>query len=304
MHQLHLCHLGLLFSDTSGEQLESCLLDISCCPTLMPLAILNIDLVVAHGSPRLPSMYLQSMPRLKHVRFVDCLLVYALSLPSDCSLYLDVDRSDYVECREPWEMFCSYTTVLRLRAYDTKWPLGFQGLSKLNFFEYRTERLHYQDLADLQHICHVKLVSLDRDWARGCRKAKLQITGGSWQSLEILFLDGLSLSIRDVDSFINCTRSFTFSSKDIDGAATGLFQDIQEACRRHGKSCHLSAHTGAVCSKQVMYVTLSTSKDVAEHCPFIRGDDHKLGSAIDFDRTLCHLDNFWPCDPCASVKWY
>ena len=287
--------------------LESCFCDIGSCLTLESLTIFNIDLLVpnhgAHCSPVLPSMHLQHMPRLKHVKLVDSLLVYALSLPADCSLFLDVEQSDFVELREPWERFCNYTTVLRYGTYDMKLPLGIQGFSKLNFFEYCMERLLHQDLADLKHIPHVKVVSWDRDNAEGHRKAKLRLTSGSWQSLEVLFWGGLSLSIEDVDSFVKDTGSFTFSSENTHGASTLLYEEIQKACSRHGKACHLSTHKGAVYGRQFMYVTLSTSKDVAGNCPVIYGNVKNLSPPIEFERSLSSSDEFWPCDPCASVKW-
>ena len=302
MYQLHLCHLELIAS--RYKQLVSCLLNISCCLTLESLTIRDIDLRVpnnmAHGSPVLPSVHLHSLPRLKHVKFVDCLLAYALSLPADCSVFLDVDQSDFVEWPEPWEKLRNYTTVLRFSTYDMRLPPGIHGFSKLNLLEYCMESLVCQDLADLRHIPNVKVVSMDRDNARGHQRAKLQLTRGSWQSLEVYFLGGLSLNIKDVDSFVKDTESFTFSSENTHGSSNLLYQKIQKACSKHGKSCHLSTHTGAVYGEQRMYVTLSTSKYVAENCPVYNDG---MGPAFNFDRSLSHVDNFWPCDPFASVRW-
>ena len=184
--------------------------------------------------------------------------------------------------------------------YDMRLPPGIQGFSKLNSLEYCMESLVCQDLADLRHIPNVKVVSMDRDNARGHQRAKLQLTRGSWQSLEVYFLGGLSLNIKDVDSFVKDTESFTFSSENTHGSSNLLYQKIQKACSKHGKSCHLSTHTGAVYGEQRMYVTLSTSKYVAENCPVYNDG---MGPAFNFDRSLSHVDNFWPCDPFASVRW-
>ncbi len=100
------------------------------------------------------------------------------------------------------------------------------------------------------------------------------------------------------------TKSFTFSSEDTPEAATIMFQEIQKACCRPGKACHLTAHKAKFQGEEVTYVTLSTSKEVTEKLPVIYDDEHVKGPAIGLwgERTLCHRQDFWPSDPCASVK--
>ena len=54
-----------------------------------------------------------------------------------------------------------------------------------------------------------------------------------------------------------------------------------------------------------MFITLSTSKEIAENCPRFRSEDQVLEGPIfdvEGDRALYHWDDFWPCDPCAPIK--
>ena len=309
MQHLHLRHLELSISyDIELLQLESYLIDISCCPTLESLKIRDIDVVVEPDSEQLPSLHCHTMPRLKHVTLVDCLLIEALSLPAGCSLFLDGNcdvscDDDNPPCHKHCQDFGNYTTVMLLTGNDTEWPLGIQGFSALNFFEYRIDDLVNQDLANLQHIPHVMVVSQDQYEAPGRCELVLYLTGGSWQTLEVFFFGELDLTINDVDSFVRNTRSFTFSSEEA-RRATSLFRKIQRACKRHGKACYVIDHKASWGSLQVTYVTLSTSKEVAEMFPIIHDDDRMKGRGIGFwgERTICHGQDFWPSDPCASVK--
>ncbi len=301
VQHLPLRHLEIFVLLFSGKNVERCFADISRCLTLETLKISGNMTAAEPDFVGPPSIQLHSMPRLKHVRLDRYTDVGALSLPGACSLFVNIDL-EYFGWREQWEKFQSYLSVLRFTTYGKKWPPGIQGFSNLNFFQYRTEKLRTQDLADLQHIPHVKVVSLHRERARRRRKVKLQLTSGSWQSLEVFFFGCLSLTIANVDSFVKGTGIFTFSSEDTHGVATGVFQEIQEACSRHGKACHLSTHKGAPYGGQRTYVTLSTSKHVAMNCPVIYGKDHEKDPAVDFERSLCSSDDYWPCDPFAPVK--
>ncbi len=186
LHQLHLRHLELIFSGTADNLLETYLSDVSCCLTLESLIVFGIDLVVEPNNEELPSMHLQSMPRLRHVRLVDSLSVRALYLPAKCSLFLVNYCVD--EWPEHCHQFCGYTTVLWLRTDNTEWPSGLQGFSHLNYLELCAEYLCNQDLADVQHLPHVRVVSYDQDKAYLCHEIKLQLTSGSWQSFEVFFL--------------------------------------------------------------------------------------------------------------------
>ena len=91
-----------------------------------------------------------------------------------------------------------------------------------------------------------------------------------------------------------------------------LIQVVQDACHRQGKACYMVRHIDRQCGKQtkmgkrVHYhhghdVILSTSKEVAEnfHAVCIEG---RPSVSFERGRTLAAREDFWPCDPCASVK--
>ncbi len=300
LYQLHLCHLELMFSG----QIESRLLDISCCLTLESLAILEIDRSLLPSSPALP-MDLHNMPRLKHVRLVDCFVLH-VSLPAECSLFLEHKLSEF-EWHESVKNLCSHTIVLRLGLYPyTAWPIELRGCLNLDYLELRVQSLDHQDLADLQHINHVRIVSSNYRLVVGIPRGQteLQLTSGSWQSLEVYFFGELHLVIKDIDSFVRDMESFTFSSEDKCVGANRVYQEILDACKRHGKACHLTAHKAVVEEEEISYSTLSTRKEVAGKFPIIYDDNHEEGPAIGLwgERTICHGQDFWPSDPCASVK--
>ena len=300
IQHLALRHLELDVTDMTTEQLESYLIDISCCLTLESLAILEIDMMVAinaskhalYGFKVLPSMHLHSMPRLKHVRLVNCLEVQALTLPADCALFLDGCCYDKFSWRAQCQKFQGCTNVLRLGTLLTEWPTGIQGFSNLEYLELLVEDLYSGDLADLQHIPHVRLISQNQVGGFMCYNAELHLTSGSWQSLEVFSHGDLNLSIKEIDSFVRETKRFTFSSHNTRGATDPLFQEILCACQRQGKACHVIPHKAILSRKEVTYTTISTSKEVAEKFPIIYDDDHKKGPAIMagpfliYDRTL------------------
>ena len=259
IRHLPLSHLELNIVGTTGQQLESYFDDISSCLTLESLKLFGGHSQDESDPEGLPSMRLQCMPRLKHVRVDDCLLVEELSLPADCSVFLEVCSLNAM-CFEAYDWqarfirFQSYITILRLNADSIMWPSGIQGFSSLQCLDYFTRKICGQDLADLQHIPHVRLHIDnhvdpdidDHDMAAENVRDQLLLTGGSWQSLVVSFVGGFQLNIRDVDSFVRDTRSFTFISGNRDGAADVLFQEIQDACSRHGKACQVVTHKGQI----------------------------------------------------------
>ena len=177
-----------------------------------------------------------------------------------------------------------------------EWPSGLHQFSKLQYFELDTQgEIFGQDVADLQHIPNVKVIMNGGE--------ELRLTSGSWESLEIYQFGELDLVISDV-SFVRDTKSVTFMSESSHGASPELFRELQGACRRHGRACHVCKHKGQVHGEQVRYVTLSTSKDIAENCPTFYDDSDKDHHAIDLggDKTLVDLHDFWPCNPYASLK--
>ncbi len=256
-----------------------------------------------YGSKVLPSMHLHSMPRLKHVRLVRCLKVQTLTLPADCALFLDACCDNGFKWHARCQKFQGHTSVLRLSTDDIQWPTAIQGFSKLSYLELRMKDLFLEDLAGLQHIPHVRIVS---DGASSDNTCVMQLTSGSWQTLEVFFFGHLNLTMSDVNCFVRNTERFTFSLDNTHRAADPprLFKEILRACQGRKKACHVHAHKATLEGKEATYVTLSTSKEVAEKFPIIYDDDHEKGPAIGLlgEKTLCQCDDFWPYDACASVK--
>ena len=305
LQHLPLQHLELVVSDITQQRLGQLLDDVSRCHTLEVLRVIGDKLEVVSGSKRLPSMHLQSMPSLKHVRLEDCLPVDELSLPADCSLFLDVSCRDDEEWLEHLSKFEAHARVLRLStsSYE-EWLPGIVRFSHLQGLELCLKGSEGLDLADLRHIPHVKLVLRNSQ--------ELCLTAGSWESLEVLHLGELYLAISDVNSFVRDTRSFTIMSESWDGEPSLLLRkEIAAACQRLGKACHVCKHHGMQYGDQLTYVTLSTSQEVAMHCPVNLNQDQDEDSPIyepsEFQhmlgQSLFDLHDFWPCDPWSPMKW-
>ena len=156
------------------------------------------------------------------------------------------------------------------------------------------------DLADLQHIPHVRITLASIE--------DLQLTAGSWQTLEILDLDELHITISDMDSFVRDTREFTFMSESLHGASHVVMEQVQDACLRQGKACYMSKHKnkdgeqGAAEGDCVTYVILSTNKQAAEDFPVM--GDYNMSPELSFgsSKPLANRKDFWPSDPCECVK--
>ena len=298
VQRLPLRHLELFISHVTEQSEEQILADVSCCQTLESVRIVASGLGLMTDSEGLRGMDFRSMPCLKQVRLDDCYPYGALHLPADCSLFLDVSCMGCFKWHEHEEKFREHTTVLRINtAGDTDWPSGLQNFSTLQFLELDTVGgFSDQDLADLQHIPNVK-ISLDSEDV-------LQLTSGSWNSLEIFQFGQLDLTISDVDSFVRDTDSFTFMSESSQGASKELFQELKGACRKQGKKCYVGKNMGLVQGEMCKYATLSTSKEIAEGCPTFYDEFNKDHHPIDLgrDQTFFDWEAFWQCDPFASVR--
>ena len=260
---------------------------------------------VAHESMRLPSMHLQSMPCLKHVRLEDCLPVNELSLPAECSLFLDVSCGDDVEWHKHLSKLEAHIRVLRLTTSSYgEWLPGILRFSKLQGLEICLQGNSGLDLADLRHIPHVKLVVHDSH--------ELSLTAGSWESLEVMHLGELVLDISDVDSFVRDTRSFTIMSESWYGEPLRLLRkEIRAACHKLGKACYVCKRHGDQFGMKFTYITLSTSQEVARRCPMnLNDDDDDKDTPIYVSGSLQHMlgqtlfdsNAFWPSDPWSPVK--
>ena len=114
-----------------------------------------------------------------------------------------------------------------------------------------------------------RLVLLDRS-RDGEECVRLSSTSNvAWQCLEVCDFGRLDLVISDVDSFVRDTGSFTFMSERWQGVSQWLILDVQEACSRYGKACHVVEHCRKQGGEHWRYITLSTSQEVARRCPAI-----------------------------------
>ena len=215
-------------------------------------------------------------------------------------------------------------------SFYKEWPPGILGFSHLQYLELSTsQELIGQNLADLQHIPNVKLVLDSGDeldsYCAGEGGEALKVTGGSWSSLEIFDFGELHLTISDADSFVRDSGSFTLMSKITSGEYRAVFREVRAACRRHGKACHVVSHRARMFGEGVRYITLSTSKEVAQDNPEFCDDcedtlEYMMGEEPDScegfteaemenyqsagfasDKTLVDWDAFWPCSPFTSV---
>ena len=305
---LPLRHLELVVSAIPQDNPEQLFIDISRCHTLEVLRVTGDEREVIHESKRLPSMHLQSMPSLKHVRLEDCLPVDVLSLPADCSLFLEVSCASDLDWVEHLSKFKAHATVLRLStASYSGWVLGIQSFSNLQALELHLQGRWRLDPEDLGHIPHIKLVLAD--------ETDLWMTAGSWHTLEVIYVGELGLMISDVYTFVRDTRSFTFISKNgRDEFPSSLRQEVMIACRKLGKACYVCTHYGneTWCYQLPTYVTLSTSKEVAQRCPVHLDQDDDEDPIVAtaplsslqhiIGKTLVDLEDFWPPNPWDPVK--
>ena len=305
LQHLPLRHLEVVISSRE-EWLDGFFSDVSRCCTLESLRIVyngarECPYIVVEAMELL-DMHLHSMPSLKRVRLDNCFSWHELALPAGASLFLDSLRVCYLRWQEVcWGRFQHHTTILRLGFSDDEhWPLGIQSFSHLQYLELNTEWVHGEDVADLQHVPHVRIImEYDSD---------LQVTAGSWKTLEVLAFGELHVSMNDMDSFVRDTRDFTFMSESPHKALDVQMLQTQDACLRQGRVCHVCMHynkyrgkDGLFLDKRANYVTLSTNKEVAEDFAVIF-KDHRGRPKVSFSKSLADWQNFWPCDPCDSVR--
>ena len=316
LQHLPLRHLEVIVSFTTMYWSDGFLGDVSRCRTLESLAIIFSDGRQARGehSIELPSMYLHGMPRLKHVRLNNCLPGNALTLPANCLLFLDDLHTYELMWEMHWDQFQRHTTIMRLdytdnpqwlHTDDPQWPEGIQLFSNLRYLELKMHQVCNADLATLQGIPHVRIIMNS--------SSNLQLTAGSWETLELFHFGRLRVSMSDMNSFVRDTRDFTFLTESPRSKPHGLVSKLRDACFRQGKACyvrrrhhkHCGEH-GVAYDKKVTYVVLSTNKEMAENfrkgIPVICNCDKAPKVSFGRGETLADWQDFWPRDPCDLVK--
>ena len=213
---LRLRHLEVAASSGAFYWLDRFFKDVSCSHTLESLRIIcnTADEPPQIMSMHLPSMRLLSMPSLKRIRLDNCLPGHELALPAECALFIDDLGVDGHMWQLQREKLRHHTTVLQMYLSDLgQWPHGLDSFTNLQYLGLDIDSAWVLDLADLQHIPHVRMTLASIE--------DLQLTAGSWQTLEIFrHLDELHIDITDVDSFVRDTRDFTFMSGSPHGVST------------------------------------------------------------------------------------
>ena len=305
LHSLPLRHLEIYLSSRETHEVAPFFRDISRSCTLESLTMVFDPLNEVEGvldSLQLPDVHLRGMPSLKHFRLDNCFPVRELSLPDDCSLFLDAICGEDIKWHEHCTKLQRHTMVLRLRTSQfLDGHGGLQPFSKLQYLELDMEGDVVQEIAKLEHIPHVKVT--------GDCEYKMMLMGGSWESLEIFQFGELEVIFSSVDTFVRGTRGFTFMAESRHGYTIALMEEIQRACLWQGKACHVVQHKDKQCGKRgtpkgwlVDYVILSTSKEMAENFPFVDNNDYGPLASLEMGKTLADREHFWPSDPCASVK--
>ena len=166
--------------------LADCLEDVRHILTLESLT-LRAAMHMTDFAP-VPNIRLESMRNLKHVKLVYLLPTETFSLPRGCLLHLHArcssGKCDWVQHSQAIEL---HTLVLRMFGnYRRAWPARIRQFSNLQPLaielplELFSKDKHpgFLDVADLQHIPHVRLHDFPGVMS-------LKITTGFWQSLEI-----------------------------------------------------------------------------------------------------------------------
>ena len=132
---------------------------VSRCLTLEALFMTCDEYAQTRLSSGLHGMHLQGMPSLRYLRLQNCFPAHELSLPAGCALHLDVKCDSSSAWHEHWEKCQLHARTLTLDCTDYRyWLPGIQCLSHLQYLDLRVCGLPGQDLADLQHIAHVRVL--------------------------------------------------------------------------------------------------------------------------------------------------
>ena len=308
LQHLPLRHLEVVVSSRI-EWLEGFSDDVSSCGSLESLRIGRdaskpANALIGAFMMRLPSMYLHGMPRLKHVRLDNCLPGHDLALPADCSLFLDGLCFDDSGWQEHLGKIQHHVAILQLFSSDRPlWPLGIQSFPHVQYLELEIPWVWGGALTTLRHIPHVRVIlGLD---------SELKFTTGSWETLEVFCFGELRVSIGDMHSFVRDTKDFTFMSESPPPHGHKHVVGFGHALLKQGRACHVCRHivehrrglrSGGAYDKRITYAILSTNEEMAKNYPVTYYQDN--GPKVSFGRgkTLADWQDFWPCDPCESVK--
>lgn len=210
------CLPQLKYLELTLQQTEAWLgcffVDLSFCYCLESLKITHSE-EVDHDveCSMLPQVQLNSLPRLKRVELMGWYPEAEFSLPQDCELCVNVTFGQCV-WGERWDAVQEHLTVLSLSYVAVRnlqtWRDGFDRLSRLQCFIFECAGSLTLDLAELKAIPHVEL------YVGGT--ARLSLTDGAWQNLEVNGRHGLRITFTDADAFVRGTQRFLLLSGDVD----------------------------------------------------------------------------------------
>ena len=262
---------------------------------------------VGHSSHH-PDISLSHLHKLQHFQLEEeTLLRDKLALPLGCQLFLRLrgyhTGFSWGDC---WGSVRHHATVMCLELSEfERWPAWLSNCHlKLLVLEISDtgslrERL---DLALLKHIPHVRLLSNGT--------LNLTHTEGSWQSLEVIGQQGVSVGFSDMAAFVMRTKlfSFCYSCESPTTATTGhsvaMMDKMQVICAACGVECYRTSH-----------------RDSGQPIPtwVERISNRKLGSPFDMEsvlpeagsgdaiwqlaetQLLAPYEDFWPQDPCKAL---
>ncbi len=255
------------------------------------------SLTIVSRAP-LPEVQLESLKSLRHVKLHSALPTKMLSLPEGCLLHLHAYCCRRVEWEAHSQGIEKHTFVLHLNAQQLK---ALPSVGLLPNLQCLTIELPFGfwaafsctpiaplDLATLQHVPHVRLISF-----RG--SMKLKVTSGSWQTLDIRGLGCPTLT--EIDALLKSAKMFTFDFCD---GVSEIQAKLAAVCR----PCHKSwGHHEYY--KDRGYAIISTAEDMVQDYASHADRSCQCSSdtsACELDRNKClwDEDTMWPRDPCAK----
>ena len=288
----------------SHDWLDKLFNDLSSCHSLECLRITQAapaEVLIVSG--KLPEVQLSNLQNLKRVELVQWFPDVGFSLPPECKLCVTVNP-DRCHFEKQWVAMQKHLTVLTLADIfylgPESWLVGFERLSRLQYFSFESAGPLVLDLAELKSIPHVKVHINGR--------AILTLSDGTWETLHVCGRRGLCISLTDADAFVRGTERFLFVSLGSAAISQPMCASIREACSRQVKSCYQCGYMGRF-EKDPYTVRLSNCEEMMRLEPSYYGSITPSGGLHDgyagtpedsplwrclSDKRLVSQEQFWP----------
>ena len=228
---LSLRHLELIMA-FEKPWLNVILADLSLCPCLETLKLVDDAFDEGLLSTSLPDLYLHDVTTLTSLDLIGWYPWDRFTLPPGCLLRLRVVLDSCAEWHHRQRRGCPISMLSLVCMKLQAWPTGIQEMSGLRSLNLHCTRMQDQDLAALQQIPHVAL--------RFKEFSTLQLSIGSWQSLQIRGEGGFNVSFFNADIFVRGTDRFLFVCPS--QKAGDMCRVLRAACARQGVTCHECEH--------------------------------------------------------------